>query len=81
MGILKGLSWEREGSASHLLRLDSPKLSALSQKSKYHQGQLVDVSDPAYKTEISFLLVIPPTAVGGYFKSSLAPQNMGIRWI
>jgi len=44
---------------------------ALLQKPKFHQRQLVDGSDPTYKSDIGFASLIPPTAVGGYFRSSL----------
>jgi len=47
-------------------------------KAESHQRQLVEGSGPTYKTGSPCCFVIPPTGVGGYFKSNLVspePQN------
>jgi len=49
--------------------------TALPQKSKSHQRQLVDVSDATYQSDHQIASLIPPTAVGGYFTSSLAAET------
>jgi len=43
--------------------------TAFAQES--HQRQLVDGSSPTYKSWSPLILEIPPTAVGGWFKSDL----------
>jgi hypothetical protein len=57
---------------SVILRLpnDTQKFDALHKKSKYHQRQLVDGSDPTYGGERE-VHKIPPTGVGGLFRSGL----------
>src|SRR5688572_3087106 len=51
-------------------------MTALPQKPKSHQLQLVDGSDPTYKSNHQLASLIPPTAVGGYFRSSLTAETL-----
>ena len=44
---------------------------ALHKKWKSHQRELVDGSSPTYKSRSTLVLEIPPTGVGGWFKSDL----------
>jgi hypothetical protein len=60
-----------------MVQVQPTKRNAL-RVTKSHQRQLVDSSSPAYKTQRTQSQQIPPTAVGGWFKScllKLAPES------
>jgi hypothetical protein len=46
-----------------------------------HQRQLVDGSDPAYKEDVLKDVGIPPTAVGGWFRSNLSIHRKSLHGI
>jgi hypothetical protein len=57
---------------------DSPLLRFDTKSRKYHPRQSVDCSDPLYKRRTCGISRIPPTEVGGLFRSCLQRRTCGI---